>query len=69
MAGRARSLGVEVERSSEPGRYVCNHVFFVLQHFTATSLPGCRSGFVHVPFVERANELRALADVVASWSL
>jgi pyroglutamyl-peptidase len=42
-----RGAGVPADLSHTAGSFVCNHVFFRLQHLLAGS--GVRSGFVHVP--------------------
>ena len=43
--------GVPAELSLSAGTYVCNAVFFALQHLLATRWPGVRGGFIHVPFL------------------
>ena len=43
--------GVPAELSLSAGTYVCNAVFFVLQHLLATRWPGVRGGFIHIPFL------------------
>lgn len=42
-----RAAGLPAELSHTAGSYVCNHVFYALQHALAGR--GVRSGFVHVP--------------------
>lgn len=42
---------VPAELSLSAGTYVCNAVFFALQHVLATRWPGVRGGFVHIPFL------------------
>lgn len=42
-----RAAGVPADLSHTAGSFVCNHVFFRLQHLLAGS--DVRSGFVHVP--------------------
>jgi pyroglutamyl-peptidase len=44
-----RAAGVPASVSSTAGTYVCNHVFFGLQHALAGS--GVRSGFMHLPLL------------------
>jgi pyroglutamyl-peptidase len=44
-----REAGMPASVSSTAGTYVCNHVFFGLQHALAGS--GVRSGFMHVPLL------------------
>jgi len=36
--------------SQTAGTFVCNHVFYGLQHYLATHLPQVRGGFIHVPY-------------------
>ena len=43
--------GVPAELSLSAGTYVCNAVFFVLQHLIETRWSGVRGGFVHIPFL------------------
>ncbi len=43
------AAGVPASVSSTAGTYVCNHVFFGLQHALAGS--GVRSGFMHLPLL------------------
>ena len=45
-----RALGEHPRRSDDPGRYICNNVFF-----TATGLSG-RAGFVHLPYTTRFDD-------------
>lgn len=42
-----RDAGIAAELSASAGTYVCNHVFFALQH--ALRDASARSGFIHVP--------------------
>lgn len=42
------ALGLPARVSQTAGTYVCNHVFYALQHELA-GRPGVRGGFVHVP--------------------
>jgi len=41
--------GIPAYVSQTAGTFVCNHVFYLLQHTLATR-PGIRGGFVHVPY-------------------
>jgi pyroglutamyl-peptidase len=36
--------------SQSAGTFVCNHVFYGLQHYLATHRPQVRGGFIHVPY-------------------
>ncbi len=49
MVAALREAGVPAAVSSTAGTYVCNHVFFGLQHALAGS--GVRSGFMHLPLL------------------
>ena len=44
-----RGAGIPASVSQSAGTYVCNHVFYGLQHRLAGS--GVRSGFMHVPWL------------------
>ena len=44
-----RARGIPAEVSQTAGTFVCNHVFYALQHALAGSR--VRSGFVHVPYL------------------
>ena len=45
-----RQVGLPAAVSQTAGTFVCNHVFYGLQHRLAGS--GVRSGFIHVPLIE-----------------
>lgn len=49
MVAALRDAGVPATVSASAGSYVCNHVFFGLQHALAGS--GVRSGFMHLPLL------------------
>lgn len=49
MVAAMRDAGVPAALSCSAGSYVCNHVFYWLQHRLAGS--GVRSGFVHLPLL------------------
>ncbi len=51
MTAAIRAAGVEAGVSHSAGTFVCNHVFFGLCHRAATTLPGLRCGFMHVPWL------------------
>lgn len=68
MAELAASHGEEVEWSQDAGGYVCNHVFFATAHLVANRYPGSRSGFVHLPWVERGEDrFRRYLDILQRW--
>lgn len=55
-------MKIEVEPSSDAGRYVCNHVFYTLLH---ERLP-IPAGFIHIPHGLRTNKLsRAIRAILA----
>ncbi|MGP9537356.1 pyroglutamyl-peptidase I [Brachybacterium sp. AOP43-C2-M15] len=69
MAAQLHATGVPGSISQTAGTYVCNDVFYLLQHLLATdaSLHGIRGGFVHVPsadVVEPVPCARALVAMV-----
>ena len=51
MVAALAADGVPAAVSQTAGTYVCNDVFYALQHLLATepALEGIRGGFVHVP--------------------
>lgn len=49
MVKAVREVGIAASVSQTAGTFVCNQVFYLLQHALAGS--GVRSGFIHVPFL------------------
>lgn len=49
MAAALHAAGLPASISQSAGTYVCNHVFYGLQHRLAGS--GARSGFMHLPLL------------------
>jgi pyroglutamyl-peptidase len=49
MVAALRAAGIPASVSQSAGTYVCNHVFYGLQHRLAGS--GVRSGFMHLPLL------------------
>lgn len=49
MVAAMRAAGLPASVSQSAGTYVCNHVFYGLQHRLAGS--GVRSGFMHLPLL------------------
>lgn len=47
---RLRAADILAEVSQTAGTFVCNHVFYGLQHYLATHSPQVRGGFIHVPY-------------------
>jgi pyroglutamyl-peptidase len=50
LVDELRSLGVTARPSDNPGRYVCNNVFYTVMH-ALEPYPGLVGGFVHLPRV------------------
>jgi len=51
MVVRLRAAGIPASVSNSAGTFVCNHLFYGLQHFlteTGSKLPG---GFIHIPYL------------------
>jgi pyroglutamyl-peptidase len=46
-----REAGLPALVSNTAGTFVCNHVFYGLMHRAATTRPGIRGGFMHVPYL------------------
>lgn len=63
MAQAVRGSGVPAEISYSAGSFVCNQVFFGLQH-RLRRRRGVRSGFLHVPALGGALSLDALVHAV-----
>jgi pyroglutamyl-peptidase len=49
MVAALRAAGLPASVSQSAGTFVCNHVFYALQHSLAGS--GVRSGFMHLPLL------------------
>ena len=69
MVAALAADGVPAAVSQTAGTYVCNDVFYALQHLLATepALEGIRGGFVHVPaadVIDAPTAARALARMV-----
>lgn len=64
MVAAMREAGVRAGVSASAGSFVCNHVFYGLQHRLRRS--GIRSGFVHVP---QLPEQEVLSGVLGSMPL
>ena len=50
IARALRAAQIPAGVSQTAGTFVCNHVFYGLQHYLATHLPHVRGGFIHVPY-------------------
>lgn len=50
IAHALREAGIPAGVSQTAGTFVCNHVFYGLQHYLATRMPHVRGGFIHVPY-------------------
>lgn len=49
MVAAVRAEGIAAELSTTAGTFVCNHIFFAMQHALAGT--GVASGFIHVPLL------------------
>jgi pyroglutamyl-peptidase len=68
MAAALRAAGHPAEVSNSAGTFVCNHVFYGLQH-ALKGTRGVRSGFMHLPWLPQQGDpslpLAAMIDGVA----
>jgi len=64
MVEAVKECGLESEISLSAGSFLCNHIFYHLQHQLLES--GVKSGFVHLPLV---NEQIAQYPNQPSWAL
>jgi pyroglutamyl-peptidase len=56
---------VPAEISNSAGTFVCNHLFYTLMHYAATSGAQLRGGFLHVPcWRDDADASMPIADIV-----
>ena len=51
MVAAMREAGAPAQVSHTAGTFACNHVFFRAAHLAATSRPGMRAGFIHLPYL------------------
>ncbi|MCG2586074.1 pyroglutamyl-peptidase I [Massilia sp. TS11] len=51
MVADLRAAGLPASVSQTAGTFVCNHVFYGLQHALATSGLAARGGFLHIPYL------------------
>lgn len=66
MVAAIRAAGVPASVSNTAGTFVCNHLFYGLLHQLAQAHPGCRGGFIHVPFLpEQAKDGAACMELAA----
>ncbi|MEO5713287.1 MAG: pyroglutamyl-peptidase I [Luteolibacter sp.] len=54
-------LGHGVRFSDDPGRYLCNQVFFTARHFLDIGNIPCPAGFIHLPLARDYPTERAVA--------
>jgi pyroglutamyl-peptidase len=66
MVAAIRAGGIPAHVSQSAGTFLCNHVFYGACHIAATTRPGLRAGFIHVPFLP---EQAARRGGAASMSL
>jgi pyroglutamyl-peptidase len=60
VAAAVEALGRTVRRSDDPGRYICNNVFYRVMG--AVEGTGVRAGFIHLPYVTQFDD-----DDAAQW--
>lgn len=60
-----QSKGIPAHLSLSAGTFLCNHVFYGLQHLLAGQNPGCRSGFIHLPLLPSQAARHAAAPSMA----
>ncbi|WP_232698754.1 pyroglutamyl-peptidase I [Brevibacillus daliensis] len=48
---QVREAGIPASVSHTAGTFVCNHLFYGLQHLIATQSHNIRGGFVHIPYL------------------
>ncbi len=59
MVAAVRAEGIAAGLSTTAGTFVCNHIFYAMQHELAET--SVRSGFIHVPLMpEQASEFEGL---------
>lgn len=51
MIAAIESAGLPGKISNTAGTFVCNHLLYRVLHHAATRMPGCRCGFIHVPYI------------------
>ncbi|WP_308635520.1 pyroglutamyl-peptidase I [Paenibacillus silvisoli] len=51
ITAQLRSAGIPASVSHTAGTFVCNHLFYGLQHLIATEFPSIKGGFIHVPYL------------------
>lgn len=49
LLGRLDGLGHEVSLSDDPGRYLCNQLFYAAAEFLSNNGTVCQAGFIHLP--------------------
>ncbi len=61
------AAGIPAVLSSNAGTFLCNNVFYRLCHLAATSHPGLRAGFIHLPALptQPPADERAIARALA----
>ena len=51
MVAAIENAGLPAKLSNTAGTFVCNHLLYRCLHHAATRMPGCRCGFIHVPYI------------------
>lgn len=63
--------GHPVRLSEDPGRYLCNQLFYTARHFIETRGLDCRAGFIHLPLAAdypTRESVRAVLEVMLRTS-
>lgn len=67
MVAAIEAAGLPARLSNTAGTFVCNQLLYRVLHHAAQSMPACRCGFIHVPYIpEQTTEKPSmeLADIV-----
>jgi len=51
MVAAIENTGLPGKLSNTAGTFVCNQLLYRCLHHAATRMPGCRCGFIHVPYI------------------
>jgi len=63
---RLAGEGQTVELSSDPGRYLCNQVFYVARDWIERGGRECRAGFIHLPLAASYPTERAVLALLSA---
>ena len=51
MVAAIEAASLPARVSNTAGTFVCNHLLYRVLHHAAARIPGCRCGFIHVPYI------------------